>query len=130
MRSSIALLMAYVLCFSAGAGAAGKASTSEQHVNKLKQQLTGIPVGSVLEVKLRNKDKFQGHLGAVEETSFQMQVAKGDKIEDRTVRMEEVKSVQQIKDHHVSHQVGTGVAIAVIAGLAALIATAAATYGH
>jgi hypothetical protein len=76
--------------------------SAAQNVANVKEQVGAIAPQSFVEVRLRSKEKVQGRLGEVTDQGFTMKVAQGDKILDRTLAFDEVKSVKVVnaESHH------------------------------
>jgi hypothetical protein len=62
----------------------------------LKEQVLEIPAGSMIEVRLKVKEKLRGRLGEVSNEAFTVKLAKGNKIEDRKVAFDDVKSIKSV----------------------------------
>src|SRR6516225_8605333 len=62
----------------------------------LKERLTLIPGNSVIEVKLANKRKIRGRLGALTDSGFELQHAGDGKIVTEVVPFDSVKSVNVV----------------------------------
>jgi hypothetical protein len=60
----------------------------------LKAQLIEIPTGSVIEVKLRNKEKRRGKLGEMRDADFDLQRVKDGKVVTEALRLADVKGVK------------------------------------
>jgi hypothetical protein len=88
--------------------------------SSLKEQLTLLPSGSVIEVKLNNKQKMRGRLGALSESGFELQHTRDDKIVTEVLAFDAVKSVKPAgKGMHFATKVVIGTVLA--AGVIALI---------
>jgi len=123
MRNLVSVLLTWVLWTNAISGAPRSFAASPEsqlpanHKPTLKEQLLEIPAGSIVEVRLKSKEKLRGQLGEVTNDSFTIKHAKGEKIEDRTVTFEEVKSVKPVGQAKARNTVLTilaGVAIGVV----------------
>ena len=130
MRQALSLTLVWLLLvmstlMTAADAQAAVPQTSTQEQN-LKARILKIPVGSVVQVQLKSKEKLQGQLGTISDEGFTVKTAKGSTIEDRKVSFDEVKSIKQKgKGHSVSFWIlvtigSFFVAIAVIAGAAKL----------
>jgi hypothetical protein len=86
MRQTIAVILSFV-CLSAFAGAS----------DNLKQQLVGIPAGTVIEVKLQQKGskKITGRLGLVSDEGFEIQSGQSGTVASEKVAFADVKSVKE-----------------------------------
>ena len=84
----------------------------------LKERLTLIPGGSIIEVKLGNKQKIRGRLGSVSDSGFEVQHTRNDQVVTEAVAFDAVKSVKVTgKGMHFAEKVviGTLIAIGVVA---------------
>jgi hypothetical protein len=71
-----------------------QAGTSEK--TPLQQRVLEIPAGTLVEVRLKNKEKLRGRLGEVSEDGFQMQVGTRDKSQIRKINFDELKSIKEL----------------------------------
>ena len=62
----------------------------------MKQKVAFTQAGSIIEVKLHNKTKLRGKLGAVTDTGFELQSVANDKIQTQTIAFQDVKSVKAV----------------------------------
>jgi len=85
----------------------------------LKEQVVLINPGSVIEVVLKNKEKFSGRIGAVTDTGFDVQYVVKDQTTMRTVPFDKVKKVKQQREQGMN--LGTKIAIGVLAGLGVVL---------
>ncbi len=60
----------------------------------LQEKVLEIPLGSRVQVRLKNKEKLRGRLGEVSKEGFVVQYAKGNQIEERQIGFDEVKSLK------------------------------------
>ncbi len=102
-RKMLSLLLASVLGIDSGliAKAEAVAATAPTQTEgaqnpALKEKVLGIPPQTMVEVRLRNKEKVRGRLGEVSNEGFALKVAKGDKIEDRKIAFGELKSIKAV----------------------------------
>lgn len=102
MRASLSVFLAWLL-FSNSLPAKPKtlaalnnaqAPTSQKP--SLKEKVLEIPAGSMVEVRLKSKEKLRGRLGEVSNEGFTVKLAKGNKIEDRKLAFEDVKSFKAV----------------------------------
>ena len=63
--------------------------------SRVAEKVLQIPDGTQIEVKLRNKDTLIGRLGPVSQESFRIEYARGEKVIDREVPFDQVKSVKK-----------------------------------
>lgn len=61
----------------------------------LKKKLLEIPAGSLVEVKLKTKEKLRGRLGDLSNDGFQMKVLNNSTIEDRRLTFDDVAAVRK-----------------------------------
>jgi hypothetical protein len=100
-------------------------STAQEKRPTIQEQLVVMPAGSVVEVKTLGKQKLRGRLGAMTADSFELQTAKGEKVQTQSLRFDEVKSVKAVtsKGMAVGAKIGWGILIfAVVIGVVAAIA--------
>jgi hypothetical protein len=91
---------------------------SASREQRLKERALAIPPGTMVEVKLRDKQKIRGQMGAVSDEGFTVQTAQGNKIEMKTVRFDQLKSIKKVG--HKPPRIATGVAIGLV-GLGILV---------
>ena len=94
VRSSLALLCTSLLVWSslAYASAADQALPGQS----LKERITQIPSGSVVQVKLANKQNIRGRLGSITNDGFDLQYARSGKIVTETLMFDNVQSVRMV----------------------------------
>ncbi len=56
-----------------------------------------IPPGTMIEVRLMNKNKVRGRLGEVTNEGFSLQTAQGNKVETQKIAFTEVKSLRKVE---------------------------------
>ena len=89
----------------------------------LKERLTLIPTGSIIEVKLINKQKIRGRLGAVSDSAFEVQHTRSEQVVTEALRFDAVRSVKvTAKGMHFAAKVVVGTLIAI--GVVALVGVA------
>lgn len=79
----------------------------------LKERILEVPPGTMIEVRLLNKQKVRGRLGEVTDEGFSLQTAQGNKIDTQKIAFTDVKSVKKLEG-----STGTKVGKGVIYGLA------------
>ncbi len=130
-REMLSLLLASLFliepALDARASQSPQAGTSEK--TPLQQKVLEIPAGTLVEVRLKNKEKLRGRLGEVHETGFDMQVAAGDKVETRTITFHELKSIKKTEGggtgRFIGHvALGTAIVIGVLILTGVIIAAA------
>ena len=118
MRQLISILLVVILCATSTYAAnppGSSASIPAQVAQKptLQQQVLEIPPGSLVVVRLKNKEKLRGRLGDVSTEGFILKYAKGNEIQERKVSFDELKS---IKSKRGGSKVGTAV-VYILAGV-------------
>jgi len=127
MRNTIILvLISGLVCNSmlearVGASAAA-ASLPEEKTKKLTVQETilEIPPGTMVEVRLVNKQRVRGRLGEVTNEGFSLQTAQGNKVETQKIAFTDVKSVKKAERETTGKGIGRGVVYG-LAGIGVLM---------
>ena len=92
---------------SASAGATDKASQKkEANALKWKERILKVPVGSYVKAKVESHDEFEGQLRDITDSSFSIQVLKGNKIEMVAIQYGDLRSLS------VAGQSSTGAKVA------------------
>jgi hypothetical protein len=81
-----------------------QARDSEQET--LKERVLEIPAGTMVEVRLTNREKLRGRLGEISDDGFNLQTAKRDKIETRKIAFDELKSVKKVEGNKGAQTAG------------------------
>ena len=127
MREALSLVLAFLLVTPAVPCASPRSADSW----KEKVILTGA--GSSIDVRLLDKTRLRGRLGAVTDNGFTMDLLKDKKIQPRTIRFDEVKSLKVTVSQQpmsVAAKVGWGILIfTAVAALIGGIACAASNCG-
>ncbi len=84
----------------------------------LKERILEVPPGTMIEVRLLNKQKIRGRLGEVTDEGFSVQTAQGNKIDTQKVAFTDVKSVKKLEGS-TGTKIGKGVVYA-LAGVGVL----------
>ncbi|MGE5326217.1 MAG: hypothetical protein ACM3NO_04205, partial [Deltaproteobacteria bacterium] len=92
----------------AGAIPAGQTETTLKPT--LKERVLEIPPGTMVEVKLLNKQKIRGRLGEITDEGFNLTTAQGDKIASQKVAFTEVKSIKKVEGAKAGHVVAYSLA--------------------
>lgn len=109
--------------------AAAQAQGGVTPENKLKAALIEIPTGSIVELRLKDKQKLRGKLGSLSDTDVQLQTLQSGKIETRSIAFDQVKS---IKVHGKGMGTAAKVTLGVLAGIGTfivIVAIVAAAHG-
>jgi hypothetical protein len=118
VRNDVSVLCALLLLWSSFAQAAPLNQTFAAGNPTIKQQVVEISGGSIIEVKLHNKQKLRGRMGAVTDSDFEVQSMKDGELQTTKVAFQDVKSVKTKSVGGWS--TGTKVAVVVLAGLGVL----------
>ena len=95
IQRELAITCTVLLLWSSLAAASASQATAPTQVD-LRERLTLIPAGSVIEVKLANKHKIRGRLGALTDSGFELQHASDGKIVTEVVAFDSAKSVEVV----------------------------------
>ena len=95
VRAHTAVLLIMLLLLPGSFSPAGAQEAKLPPEQTLKAQLIEIPTGSVVEVKLRDKQKLRGKLGDMRDADFDIQRVKDGKVVTEAVRLSDVKTVKQ-----------------------------------
>jgi hypothetical protein len=117
VQSHTAVLSIALLLW-AGLAQSGWAQPPKPREQVLKEQLVEIPAGSIVEVKLENKQKLRGKLGAVSDAGFELQSVRDGKISTSNVAINEVRSIKA-KDKGMA--TGWKIGLGVLAGIGAFV---------
>ncbi len=100
-------------------GAVPRVEKSAEQMAALKQRILEIPPGTMIEVRLLDKQKIRGRLGEIADEGFNLQTAQGNKIETQKIAFADVKSFKSLQNS-TGHKIGKGVLYG-LAGIGALI---------
>jgi len=124
------ILLAWILCANSVAARprmlaalGSQASTTQKPT--LKEQVLEIPAGSVVEVRLKTKEKLRGRLGDVSADAFTVKLAKGDKIDERKLGFDDLKSIKVVEGGSKAGRTALYILAGVGVGLVILIVVAA-----
>jgi hypothetical protein len=115
MRDIICLVLATLLfatttleakVSAAGAVAPGQAGTEQKPT--LKERILEVPPGTMIEVRLLNKEKIRGRLGDLTNEGFSLTTAQGEKIEILKVSFTDMKSFKRLEGATSGKAVGKG----------------------
>jgi hypothetical protein len=132
MRKMICLVLATaclsmsameVSAYAARALPPGQEST--EGIAKLKQKLLEVPSGTMVEVKLLNKQKIRGRLEKIDDQGFSLTTSQQGKIVTQTVAFTEVGSVKKAEGGKAGHAVVwmlAGVGVLVVIGVIIAVA--------
>ena len=133
MRQCLSVLLAWVLSVNSLPGKPRSVATLHSAqaptVQKatLKEQVLAIPAGSLVEIRLKTKEKLRGRLVEVSNEAITVKVAKGDKIDERKLAFDELKSIKSVDGGSKAGKVtlyilaGVGVGLVVLFVIAAVV---------
>jgi hypothetical protein len=70
-----------------------------------KTRVIAIPMGSLVDVRLNDKEKIRGRMGEVSEEGFVLQAVQGGKVETRKIAFTDIKSVKSIGKSHTTRNI-------------------------
>jgi hypothetical protein len=115
MRDTILLILISVLfgnsVLEARVGASARGASLPQETTKeatLQERIMEIPHGSMIEVRLMNKQKVRGRLVEVTNEGFSLQTAQGNKIETQKIAFSDVKSVKNVEGETTGRKFSRG----------------------
>jgi hypothetical protein len=96
-----------------------------QDKTSIQQQVVEITAGSVVEVRLKSKEKLRGRLDELSTDGFAMKVAQGNQTVTRQIAFDDVKSLKRVGSKAKSFFAGVGIFyVAMVAiGLIVIAAT-------
>ena len=140
MRDTILLILISVLfgnsLLEARVGASATSASLPQETTKkatVQERIMEIPPGTMIEVRLMDKNKVRGRLGEVTNEGFSLQTAQGSKIETQKIAFTEVKSLKKVEGDTTGKKVGKGLIYGLAAAgilLVVIIIVAIAKYGN
>ena len=77
--------------------------TSTEQKPTLKERLLEVPPGTMIEVRLRGKQKVRGRLGELDNEGFNLTTVQGEKVVKEKIGYAEVKSFKKIEGHKAGH---------------------------
>jgi len=107
-RSPIAVLLVWLLATPIHVAQARPSQQEKQAT--IQEKVVEIPVGSVVEVRLKTKEKIRGQLGITTSEGFSVKAAKGGTVEERKIAFGDVKSIKMVEKG-----MSTGVKITLVA---------------
>lgn len=126
MRQCLSVLLAWLLSVNAlpgkprNAAALHDGQTPKVQKANLKERALSIPAGSLVEVRLKTKEKLRGQLTEVSNETITLKVAKGDKIDERKLAFDELKSIKGVEGGSKAGRVALYVLAGVGVGLVVL----------
>jgi hypothetical protein len=125
LRGAVSSILAAILVVQAAPVAAARAvpglvpEEQTSSVQTLKQKALNIPPQSMVQLKLKTKERLRGRLVQVNDEGLVMKIAQGQTIEDRTVAFADMKSMKA--ENTGSSKKKWIIAVAVIAGIVVFI---------
>jgi hypothetical protein len=119
VRQSIAVLVVAGLMAHIGAQAAllgtseaaGRSHATGSKKPTVKEQAANIPAGSLVNVRLKNRDEARGTLGVVSDEGIVLKLAKKKVIEAKQITFSEMKSVSIVELHSRAYRILLPIAI-------------------
>jgi hypothetical protein len=105
-------------------GAATRAQTGSEQKPTVKERILEIPPGTMVEVRLLNKQKLRGRLGEVTDEGFSLQTAQGNRIDTKKVAFSDLKSVKKAEGN--KGKTAGWILLGALAGIGALVLIAVA----
>jgi hypothetical protein len=109
MRDAICLVLVAVFfsatTLEARVGALGPMPGAQESTAKptLKERILEVAPGTMIEVKLLNKQKIRGRLGELTDEGFSLTTAQGEKITTQKIAFAEVKSFKKVEGGKAGH---------------------------
>jgi hypothetical protein len=127
MREALSIMLVVMLA-SPAAPAQPPASTV------IKEQVLKFGPGSPVEVRLADKSKLRGRLSPVNDSGFELQTVKGNKIDTVQISFDQVKSIKDTTKKSFGHSLAKGFLIAgivfgVILGITAITCATKGCFG-
>jgi cytochrome c-type biogenesis protein CcmH/NrfG len=123
MRDIICLVLATMLfgttTLEAKAGAASAVPSGQAGTERkltLKERILEVPPGTMIEVRLLNKQKIRGRLGELTNEGFSLTTAQGEKVETQKVAFSDLKSFKKAEKAKAAKTAGW-IALGVVAVL-------------
>ena len=129
VQRQLALFSIGLLLWCSLADASQPPAQSAVKATGLRERLILIPAGSIIEVKLINKQKIRGRLGPVSDSGFEVQHARDNQIVTEALTFDAVSSVRVTgKGMHFAWKVLIGIGI-VFAVIGVIVGVACGTQG-
>lgn len=135
-RELISVFLAWLLWTQSGlcakakdGGASNPPQTENAAAQTLKERLLEIPPGTMVEVRLMNRERLRGRLGEISDEGFALQTAKGNKIETRKIAFDELKSIKTLEGKGTGKTAGY-IILGGLAGIGVLFLVLLAAFGR
>jgi hypothetical protein len=109
---SLLLVSLLVLNLPLAARAAGRKGQSDARLKKVKMKAISIEPGTLVEVRLLNKEKLRGQIDEITDEGFVVRSTQEDKIQKRSVSFTELKSIKKVGSPKVPTWVLIGLGVA------------------
>jgi hypothetical protein len=125
MAKMLSLFLVYLLCVGtlrdarAGGGQSPRVNNEEKQ-KALNEQVAGIAAGSIVEIRLHNKEFYRGRLGQLTDQGLTVQHVAGNNIQDKTVSFADMKSIKEVNANSRTVKTVTWIVVGVL-GTAAVI---------
>ena len=126
MRNIICLVLVAMLfgttTLEAKVGAAGAARSGQEGTERKltpKERILEVQPGTMIEVKLLNKQKLRGRLGEITDEGFSLQTAQGNKIETQKIAFNDLKSFKTVEGGKAAKTAGW-IVLGALAGVGVL----------
>jgi hypothetical protein len=123
VRQTICCVLATVLFGSAildarmNAGlAASLGCAAAEATTTMKERLLAVPPGTMIEVRLRNKQKIRGRLGEINSEEFNLTSMQGERIVKQKIAFTELKSFKKVEGGKGGH-----ILLYMLAGIGAFV---------
>lgn len=85
----------------------------------MKERLLAVPPGTMIEVRLHNKQKIRGRLGEISDEGFSLTTLEGQKVVKEKIAFTELKSFKKVEGGKAGHRVlwmlaGVGVLVLIL----------------
>lgn len=103
-----------------GASAAPPGQASTERVAKFKEKILAVPTGTMIEVRLLNKEKVRGRLGQIDDNGFSLTTSQQGKIVTQNIAFTEVNSFRKLEGGKAGHRVLwmlAGIGVLVVIGV-------------
>jgi len=93
-------------------GASGNIAFLQEETTKkatIQEKILEVPPGTMIEVRLTNKQKVRGRLGELSNEGFSLQTAQGNKVQTKKIAFTDVKSFKNAQGETVGKGIGRGI---------------------
>lgn len=79
------------------------AQAASEHRTAIKQKLLAVLPGTMIEVRLLNKQKIRGRLGDIDDVGFNLTSVQGEKVVKQKIAYTDIKSFKKIEGKSAGH---------------------------